>query len=204
MDIFVLLACAGCAFSRPEFVGWSTVAGIAPVTYLALRPYTRLIDTWGMPRINRARLVSLLLMLVWLVPVWHNAWGRIPTLNFVLGMSGLVSCCVYLWLRCCWLLEAHRVSTVGRELLFPGLLTPLFFLLGQMVGRWVLGMFLVVPDWPMILVPFTFETVIIVIPVALLLEAGLRRTFSGCRGVLVAQGSRFRCSSDAEHGRTER
>jgi hypothetical protein len=174
---FVLLACPGCTFSHPVFLVLSIFAGSVPTTYLLLRPYTRSVRTWGVPRIDMARFGSLVLMLLWLVPLWFIGRQEHSVSHVAFCIGGLSACCIYLWLRSCWLLDTHHVATTSRELLFPGLLTPALLVLGTTIGSWVLGILLVAPVWPMILVPHTIWSIAVGAPIGLLVYAGLNYTF---------------------------
>jgi hypothetical protein len=177
MNAFLLLACPGCTFSNPIFFVLSMFAGTVPVAYLLLRPHTQSIRTWGIPRIDAARVGSLLLMLIVLIPLWYVGKQENSTPHVVTCICGLAACCVYLWLRCCWLLDTHHVTSTGKELLFPGILTPAILVLGTTIGSWVLGILLVAPVWPMILVPHTFFSAVVGVPVGLLVVAGMNYTF---------------------------
>ena len=152
-------------------------AGTVPVAYLLLRPHTQSIRTWGIPRIDAARVGSLLLMLIVLIPLWYVGKQENSTPHVVICICGLAACCVYLWLRCCWLLDTHQVTSTGKELLFPGILTPAILVLGTTIGSWVLGILLVAPVWPMILVPHTIFSAVVGVPVGLLVVAGMNYTF---------------------------
>ncbi len=177
MDAFLLLACPGCTFSNPVFLVLSMFAGTVPCAYLLLRPHTRTIRTWGIPRIDGTRIVSLLLMLFCLIPLWFVGLQESSTFHVMVCIGCLIACCVYLWVRSCWLLDEHHVTSTGKELLFPGVLAPALLVLGTTIGSWVLGILLVAPMWPMILVPHTIWSVAIGVPVGLLVFAGLNYTF---------------------------
>jgi hypothetical protein len=129
------------------------------------------------PRIDTARVLSLILMLLCLVPLWFIGRQENSTLHVVFCVGCLGACCVYLWVRSCWLLDAHQVNSTGKELLFPGVLAPAILILGTTIGSWVLGILLVAPMWPMILVPHTIWSVAICVPVGLVVFAGLNYTF---------------------------
>lgn len=178
MDTFIFLACPACSFSNPVFFMLSMFAGTVPVAYLLMRPYTRNVRKWGMPRIDAARVLSLFLMLLCLVPLWFIARQAESVLHVVICMGCLGVCCVYLWVRSCWLLDAHQVNSTGKELLFPGVLVPSILILGTTIGSWVLGILLIAPVWPTILVPHTVWSVAIGVPVGLIVVAGLNYTFT--------------------------
>jgi hypothetical protein len=76
------------------------------------------------------------------------------------------------------LLDTHQVNSTGRALLFPGIIGPAVLVLGTTIGSWVLGILLVAPVWPMILVPHTIWSIAIGVPVGLLVFAGLNYTFA--------------------------
>ena len=177
MDLFVLLACPGCTFGNPVFFGLSMFAGTVPVAYLLLRPYTRNIRIWGIPRIDAARLGSLLMMLACLLPLWFIGRQENSATYVTACLGGLTTCCVYLWVRSCWLLESHHVTSTNRELLFPGLLVPAILVLGTIFGNWVLGILLFTFWWPMMLVPHTILSAVICLPIWWLVLAGLNYTF---------------------------
>ena len=189
MDAFILLACPGCTFSNPIFFVLSMFAGTVPVAYLLLRPHTRAIRPWGIPRIDTARVVSLVLMLLVLIPLWFIGRQENSTLHVAICLCGLAACCLYLWLRCCWLLDTHHVTTTVKEILFPGVLTPAILVLGTTIGSWLLGILLVAPVWPMILVPHTIFSVVVAVPVGLLVFAGLNYTFPRSKPIPVGNGS---------------
>lgn len=177
MNAFVLLACPSCTFGNPQFLLLSMFAGTVPVAYLLLRPYTREIPTWGIPRINAVRITSLILMLLALIPFWFLGQEENSKLFVSICLGCLAACCIYLWLRCCWLLDSHHVTSPVKELLFPGLLTPAILVLGTTIGSWVLGALLVAPMWPRILVPHTLFSAVIGVPVGLLVVTGMKYTF---------------------------
>jgi len=177
MNAFLLLACPGCTFSNPIFFVLSLFAGTVPVAYLLLRPHTHAIRTWGIPSINAARVTSLLLMLLVLIPLWFVGKQENSTLHVAICICGLAACFAYLWLRCCWLLDMHHVTSIGKELLFPGIMTPAIVVLGTTIGSWVLGVLLIAPVWPMILVPHTIFSAVVGVPVGLLVIAGVNFTF---------------------------
>lgn len=177
MDAFILLACPGCTFSNPIFLVLSMFAGTVPVAFWLLRPYTQEIRTWGVPHIDVARFVSLLMMLACLVPLWFIGRKEHSTTYVMICVGGLAACCVYLWFRSCWLLDTHHVTSLGRELLFPGLLAPAILVLGTTIGSWVLGILLVAPVWPIILLPHTIWSAAIGVPIGWLVYAGVNYTF---------------------------
>ncbi len=173
MDIFVLLPCPGCTFRESSFFLLSMFVGTVPVTYYLLRPYTRTVQTWGIPRIDTARLLSLCLILATLIPCWHIGRQEYPPGYVAACICGLVAWCVYLWFRCCWLLDSLHITSASKELLFPGLLLPGILMLGTTVGSWVLGILLVAPMWPMILLPLKLFSAAVGVPTAMLVVSGL-------------------------------
>lgn len=74
MDAVLLLACSHCESRHPIFLALSMVAGTVPVAYLLLRPYTREIQTWGVPR----------MLLV--VPTWPVMLVSHTVQNAVIGL----------------------------------------------------------------------------------------------------------------------
>lgn len=178
MTSFVLIACAACAFGNPRFIALSIIVGTIPIAYLVLRPYTRTKPTWGIPRVDAARVLSLILMLLCLVPLWLLREPNRSTIEHALGFAGLGTCCVYLWYRACWLLDVHHVTSMAKEILFPGLLAPAILVLGMTVGSWLLGMLFVIPMWPSMLFSHTLWSIAIGVPTALLVSWGLHVTFA--------------------------
>ena len=116
-------------------------------------------------------------MLVCVLPIGflgskeHSAW------YVGVCVTGLGLCCGYLWWRACWLLEAHRVTSPLKSLLFPGLLAPALVVLGTTIGFWALAMVLVAPAWPGILVPLTGSSLAIALPLGLVIIGLLRVVF---------------------------
>ncbi len=177
MRPFILLACPACALGNPTFFVLSMFLGTVPVAYLLLRPFTRTIRTWGLPRLDAGRTGSLLLLLVWLVPLWAIGRQHHPVERVAVCIGGLFLCLTYLWLRACWLLEAHAVCSRTKELLFPGILSPAIALLGTTVGSWVLGVLFIAPAFPSFLAPQTIFSIVIGVPIWMLVFAGVDYTF---------------------------
>ncbi len=117
------------------------------------------------------------MMLACLVPVWFIGRLEHSKVHVAVCLVGIAACCIYLWFRSCWLLDMHSVSVPGRALIFPGLLAPAMLVLGTVVGIWVLGMLLVVPTWPLMVVPHTVESAVIGLPIWCLVQVGLRYVF---------------------------
>ncbi|HRQ91086.1 MAG TPA: hypothetical protein PLA50_20010, partial [Bacteroidia bacterium] len=97
-----------------------------------LRPYTRSVKIWGIPRINAARFASLIILASGLLPIWFHRASLLPLGGASLGL-------IYLWWRGCWLLDQHRVTGLARTLLFPGLLGLGLALLGTLAAILLLG-----------------------------------------------------------------
>lgn len=203
MDAFVLLACPGCTFSNPVFLVLSMFVGTVPVAYLLLRPYTKAVRTWGLPRIDVARLFSLVLLFLCIVPLWFIGRQERSTMHVGICVAGLGGCCVYLWLRFCWLLDTYHVNSTVRELLFPGIIAPAVLVLGTTIGSWVLGILLVGPVWPMILVPHTIWSVAIGVPVGSIAIAGLNYTFAHPRSIPTVNEGLPHCIVAEQRGERE-
>lgn len=177
MNALLPLACPGCTTYPPLLFVLAMVAGITFVVYMSLRPYTYNAMTWGLPRVNAGRIGSLLIMLACLAPLFFIGRQEHSSMRVISCLIGLALCCLYLWLRSCWLLDVHQVTGLGKELVFPGLLAPAMLVLGIMVGSWGLDMFWVAPMWPQIVVSHTLTYATIGVPLALLVIRGLRYAF---------------------------
>ncbi|MFN9626481.1 MAG: hypothetical protein ACK6AT_09525 [Planctomycetota bacterium] len=203
MDAFVILACSGCTFSNPVFTVLSIFFGTVPVAYLLLRPYTKAVRTWGLPRINVARLFSLVLLFLCLVPLWFIGRQERSAMHVGICIAGLGGCCVYLWLRFCWLLDMHHFKSTRRELLLPGIIAPAVLMLGTTVGSGVLGILLEVPVSPMIIVPHTIWSVAIGILVGSIAFVGLNYTFGHPRSIATVNEGLPHCIVAEQSGERE-
>ena len=54
IDSTLILACPSCAIDNPVFLAVSMLAGVVPCSYWLLKPYTRNVRTWGVPKIDAA------------------------------------------------------------------------------------------------------------------------------------------------------
>ena len=156
----------------------SVFVGTVPVLHWLLQPYTQAIRSWGWPRLNVPRLVGLIVLLpLWLVPLGLLSRRDYPPELVAAGLAVLALCGAYLWFRFCWLLDAHKVRSPGKELLFCGVLLPLVPLLGLMVGNGTLGVGYLLLAWPEMVISHALFTMIVAAPLGWGLYAGVRYTF---------------------------
>ena len=178
MESLLILACPSCALDNPVFLALSMLAGAVPCTYWLLKPYTRTVQTWGLPKIDATRTVSLLLMLCWLIPLWIMGRREHPPALIATCIALLAVAAIYFWLRACWLLDQHHVSGVFRPLLFPGLLAPLLIIFGTIMGAWLMGSLLVAPAWGFeFFIVHTVLSWMMAAPFGLMLRFGLKSIF---------------------------
>lgn len=174
----LILACPSCAMDNPVFLALSMLAGAVPCTYWLLKPYTRQVRTWGVPKIDAARIVSLLVMLACLIPLWFIGRRTHPTILVATCIGLLAVVVVYFWLRACWLLDENHVSGWFKPLIFPGLLAPVLIIFGTIMGTWLMGSLLVAPAWGFeFLIVHTVFSWMMAAPFGLMLRFGLKSIF---------------------------
>ncbi len=171
------LRCAGCAFGDPLFIALSMYVGTIVTAMLLLRPITRGIPVWGWPKIDRTRILSLLIDCVWLTPLIAIGTYEHSLIRVLLCSLGLALCIAYLWFRACWILEEHRVEAFYSQIIFLGVIGPLSFVFGTVLGNWLLGSIFIAPTFPMIIVPHTLSFITIATPVGLIMYAGMVAIF---------------------------
>ena len=125
------------------FVCLSMAIGGGTGAYIFLRPYVKVVRSIsGQPRLSVVRVISLVLL--WLFPTAVFTVSRLycaPFLDFVPSLviaNGLAVCVTYLWFRGCWLLDAHRIHSKLRQLLFLTVLGPGTVLVGAIGALWLL------------------------------------------------------------------
>lgn len=168
MQPLTLLACPACTLGNPRFHIVSLFVGTVPLAYFLLRPYTKSIRAWGLPKINVPRILSLCLMLLCLVPFLFVERKEHQRQYVESYLTGMVLCCVYLWFRACWLLDARGVKPGAREVLFPGVLIPAIMLLGTLIGNSIL--------FPLTIFLYTF----LAIPLWFVVRKSLQHTLGEC------------------------
>lgn len=177
----LILACPSCALDNPVFLALSMLAGAVPCTFWLLKPYTRSVRTWGIPKIDATRIVSLLLMLCWLIPLWIMGRRGHPPALVDTCIALLAVAAIYFWLRACWLLDQHYVTGIFRLLLFPGLLAPLLIIFGTIMGGWLMGALLIAPAWGPVGIDFLIEhtvlSFVMAAPLGILLYFALKSIF---------------------------
>ncbi len=179
MGLPILLACPGCNMNQPGFVAMSLFVGLVAVTFGFLHPLKlRLKHVWGLPRVTIPRIVSLLPLLAG--PAFMFLIGRQSHgLYHVLACTtGLTLCVVYLWVRCCWLLQELHVTSAFRQMLFPGCVGPCMLLLGGVAGQWAMGMVWIVPMWPNAALPLSAANAIIGLPLSLFVYGLMNYVFN--------------------------
>ena len=178
LDSALILACPSCAMDNPVFLTLSMLAGAVPCIYWLLKPYTRQVRTWGVPKIDAARIVSLLVMLACLIPLWFIGRRTHPTILVATCIGLLAVVVVYFWLRACWLLDENHVSGWFKPLIFPGLLAPVLIIFGTIMGSWLMGSLLVAPAWGFeFLIVHTVLSWMMAAPFGLMLRFGLKSIF---------------------------
>lgn len=178
MGSMALFACPACALASPIFHLLTMVVGPTIVSAVVLRPFVRGVrKVWGWPRMDRGRLSSLLLLLLWLVPLWFLGENNHSAQRASICVAGLSVCFTYLWFRFCWLLDQHGVTATWREIVFPGILWPIMILLGTIVGAWILSLSLLLPDCPTDLLWVTGWAIFLGVPVGLFVIVGLGAVF---------------------------
>ena len=178
IDSTLILACPSCAIDNPVFLAVSMLAGVVPCSYWLLKPYTRNVRTWGVPKIDACRLVSLVLMLSSLIPLGFIGRREHSPALVVTCLGLLVIAAVYFWLRGCWLLDENHISGWFRPLIFPGLLTPILIIFGTIMGSWLIGALLIAPAWGVgFLVEHTISSSLMGLPVGAFLYFALWYVF---------------------------
>jgi len=178
LDSALILACPSCAMDNPVFLALSMLAGAVPCTYWLLKPYNRQVRTWGVPKIDATRIVSLLVMLACLIPLWFIGRRTHPTILVATCIGLLAVVAVYFWLRACWLLDENHFSGWFKPLIFPGLLAPVLIIFGTIMGTWLMGSLLVAPAWGFeFLIVHTVLSWMMAAPFGLMLCFGLKSIF---------------------------
>ncbi len=143
-----------------------------------LRPYTRSVKSWGIPRMSAARFASLFLLVSVLIPLWHRSVSEGASDSFPLFLGGAFLALTYLWWRGCWLLDQHRVAGLTRTLLFPGLLGLGLALLGTLIAVLLLGLPASLHFGFDMAVYHLWTTAILIVPLYWAVGRGLRFTFT--------------------------
>jgi hypothetical protein len=131
-----------------------------------------------LPRINGASVVSLFLMMSGPTLMYYVGLRNYDFPRVVLCTTALASCVVYVWMRCCWLLQQLQIESTLKQILFPGLLAPGLLLTGAIAGNWVLGILFLAPVWPVMVVPHTVTCAVVGLPLGLMVYGGLSYVFA--------------------------
>ena len=178
IDSTLIIACPSCAMDNPVFLALSMLAGVVPCTYWLLKPYTHNVRTWGVPKIDASRLVSLVLMLSSLIPLGLMGRRAHPPALVATCVGLLAIAAIYFWLRACWLLDENHVPGWFKPLIFPGLLAPVLIIFGTIMGAWLMGSLLVAPAWGFeFFIVHTVLSWMMAAPFGLMLRFGLKSIF---------------------------